>query len=65
MAFALSIMKTSRQVCDSHGMVVLYRHAPVGQGYGVDESLLFVNELVKSGLDVLDVSPSSYEQPGD
>ena len=31
----------------------------------VDEILLFVNELVKSGLDVLDVSPSSYEQPGD
>ena len=34
MAFALSIMITSRQVCDSHGMVLLYRQTPVGQGYG-------------------------------
>ncbi len=34
MPFALSIMITSRQVCDSHGIVFLYRHTPVGQGYG-------------------------------
>ena len=34
MAFALSIMNTSRQVCDSHGMVLLYRHTPVGLRYG-------------------------------
>ena len=65
MEFGLRILRTSRSVCDRYGMLLLYRHTPVGQGYGVDESLLFVNELVKSGLDILDVSPSSYERPGD
>ena len=65
MEFALRILKTSRQACDSYDMLLLYRHTPIGQGYGVDESLLFVNELSKSGLDILDVSPSSYEHPGD
>ncbi len=65
MEFGLRILRISRSVCDRYGMLLLYRHTPIGQGYGVDESLLFVNELVKSGLDILDVSPSSYERPGD
>lgn len=65
MRFALRIVEAVRPVCDAHGMLLLYRHTPIGQGYGVDESLFLANELVKAGVDILDISPSSYQKPGD
>ena len=46
-------------------MLLFYRHTPVGQGYGIDESLVLAEALVAAGVDVLDLSPSSSEAPGD
>jgi len=45
--------------------LLLYRHTPVGQGYGIEESLALAEQLVKAGVDILDISPSSIEAPGD
>jgi len=46
-------------------LLLLYRHTPVGRGYGIEESLALGRELVAAGVDVLDLSPSSIEAPGD
>ena len=47
-------------------MLLLYRHTPVKDDrYGMEESLAFARELVQAGVDVLDISPSSLEAPGD
>lgn len=46
-------------------MLLLYRHTPVGRGYGLEESIELGRELVDAGVDVLDLSPSSIEAPGD
>jgi len=46
--------------------LVLYRHTPVQDGsYGVEESLSFAENLIKEGVDILDISPASAEAPGD
>ena len=45
--------------------MLLYRHTPSGPGYGIDESLRLAEALVAGGVDVLDLSPSSAEAPGD
>ena len=46
--------------------LLLYRHTPAKQDdYEVDDSLAFAEELVRSGVDILDISPSSAECPGD
>lgn len=65
MRLALSIMDTIRPIATANGMLILYRHTPVAQGYGIEDSILFVEELVKAGLDILDVSPASSNAPGD
>jgi NADPH2 dehydrogenase len=46
-------------------LLLLYRHTPVGQGYGIEESLILGQALVAEGVDVLDLSPSSFDAPGD
>ena len=46
-------------------LIHLYRHTPVGKGYGLDDSLAFAERLVGAGVDVLDISPSSIDAPGD
>lgn len=47
-------------------LMILYRHTPVqSDSYGLEDSLAFARELVAAGVDVLDVSPSSKEEPGD
>jgi len=61
---ALAVVEATRQGFDDGGLL-LYRHTPVGQGYGIEESLALAEELVKAGVDVLDISPSSVEFPGD
>ena len=65
MRLALNIMNTIKPAADSKDMLVLYRHTPVGQGYDILDSLVFVEELIKAGLDILDVSPASAPDPGD
>jgi 2,4-dienoyl-CoA reductase-like NADH-dependent reductase (Old Yellow Enzyme family) len=62
---ALRILETVRPIADDAGMLVLYRHTPVGRGYGIDESLVLARELVKAGVDILDISPASDNAPGD
>ena len=64
MRMSLKIMEAVRPMCGPD-MVLLYRHTPVGQGYGIEESLILAKELVKAGLDILDISPASTERPGD
>jgi NADPH2 dehydrogenase len=61
---ALNIVKVLRSICGG-GMLLFYRHTPVGQGYDVEESTLFAGALIQAGVDVLDLSPSSIDFPGD
>lgn len=63
--FALEIVKAVRPVIRQAGMVLLYRHTPIGEGYGLAESVTFATRLVEAGVDVLDISPASGEAPGD
>lgn len=64
MRLALRVVHTVRPVCGTD-MLLLYRHTPVGAGYGMDESLFLAEALVGAGVDILDISPSSIETPGD
>jgi len=65
MRLALSIVKTIHDVAENKDMLILYRHTPIGAGYDIEESLILAEELVKAGLDILDVSPASDSTPAD
>jgi len=65
MRMALSIVEAIRPIVDRAGMLLLYRHTPVGRGYGIEESLLLARRLVQAGVDILDISPASDAAPGD
>lgn len=65
MRFALRIVDAVQPVCEANDMLLLYRHTPVGKGYGIEESLVLAKALVAAGVDVLDLSPSSVDAPGD
>jgi len=58
MELGLRIVRAIRAAVDD-GCAVLYRHTPVGEGYGLDESRAFAQALQEAGVDVLDVSPST------
>jgi 2,4-dienoyl-CoA reductase-like NADH-dependent reductase (Old Yellow Enzyme family) len=47
------------------GRLILYRHTPIGEGYGIAESITLARALVEAGIDILDISPASHERPGD
>lgn len=64
MRLALRIVETVRPLCGPD-MLLLYRHTPVGEGYGIAESLTLAQSLAGAGVDILDLSPSSAEAPGD
>ena len=64
MRLALRIVEAVRPICGDQ-MILLYRHTPVGKGYGMAESLALAKELIAAGVDILDLSPSSIEAPGD
>jgi len=64
MRLALKIVEAVAPVCGSD-LLLLYRHTPVGAGYGVAESLTLARELVDAGVDILDISPASDGSPGD
>ncbi len=65
MRFALGIVRTMRHVAEKAEMLLLYRHTPVGKGYGFSDSVRFVQYLIRDGVDVLDISPASADAPGD
>ncbi len=65
MRLALRIVEAVRPIVDRAGMLLLYRHTPVGAGYGIQDSLVLAKALVEAGVDVLDLSPSSHAVPGD
>jgi len=65
MRLALNIVKTIREIADKKDMLILYRHTPIGAGYDIEESLILAEELVKAGLDILDISPASDSAPAD
>jgi 2,4-dienoyl-CoA reductase (NADPH2) len=64
MTLALRITKAVRESAGDE-MLLLYRHTPVGPGYGLDDSHVLTERLVQAGVDILDLSPSSIEFPGD
>jgi len=64
MRLARRIVDRLRPICGDDGLL-LYRHTPVGPGYGLDDSLCLARHLVAGGVDILDISPSSERQSGD
>jgi len=65
MRMALTIVEAIRPIVDGAGMLLLYRHTPVGRGYGIEESVTLARRLVEAGVDILDISPASDAAPGD
>jgi len=68
MEFGLRAVNTVRDAVGPE-LLILYRHTPVHSGdggYGIDDSKAFAPELVKAGVDVLDISPCrpSGGEPG-
>ncbi|MBN1583844.1 MAG: NAD-dependent epimerase/dehydratase family protein [Anaerolineae bacterium] len=64
MRLAVQIVDAVRPICGDN-MLLLYRHTPVGKGYGIQESQVLAERLVGAGVDILDISPSSIDAPGD
>ena len=64
MRLAVEIVDSIKPICTEAEMILLYRHTPVGPGYGIDDSLTLAGNLVESGVDILDLSPSSIDVPG-
>lgn len=64
MRVAIEIVEAVRPSCGA-SMFLMYRHTPVGPGYGIEESVALASRLIDAGVDVLDLSPSSNKAPGD
>ena len=64
MRMALQIVAATRQGL-GQDRILLYRHTPVGKGYGLEDSLALAERLVAAGVDVLDISPASEAAPAD
>lgn len=64
MMLAVQIARAARSSLPDDRLL-LYRHTPEGPGYGIEESLELAAALVGAGVDILDLSPSSIEAPGD
>lgn len=65
MRLGLEIVDLLRPIAQQAGMLLLYRHTPIRLGYGIADSLVFTQELLKAGVDVLDISPASDTAPAD
>lgn len=61
---ALRIVQAINPICGPD-MFLLYRHTPVGQGYGLQDSIRLAAALVNAGVDILDISPASAVAPAD
>ena len=65
MRLGLEITRACRQAQGDEGLL-LYRHTPdKDASYTLEESLIFAEKLVAEGVDILDISPSSRQAPGD
>ena len=42
-------------------LLIFYRHTPIGEAYGMDDSLEMAQRLTAAGVDVLDISPAAGE----
>ncbi len=65
MRLALQIVEAIRPAADSAHMLLLYRHTPVRNDYGIDDSLALARSLLAAGVDILDISPASDAAPAD
>lgn len=65
MRLALEILERLQPLAAQAGALLIYRHSTVRAGYGIPESLALAQALIDSGLDILDLSPSSKSGPGD
>lgn len=62
--FGLKIVeRIQREVGDD--LLIFYRHTPVGEAYGLNESVAFAEWLIAAGVDVLDISPALENKPAD
>ncbi|MBI3920667.1 MAG: NADH:flavin oxidoreductase [Armatimonadetes bacterium] len=64
MRMGLEVVRSVRSAVNGD-FLVLYRHTPVGDGYGLEDSLIFAQQLEEAGVDILDLSPSSDQAPAD
>ena len=64
MLLAVQIVRAVRDALPDETLL-LYRHTPLGAGYRLEESVELGSELVDAGVDILDLSPSSIDEPGD
>ena len=46
-------------------VLIVYRHTPVGEAYGIEDSLEMARRLVAAGVGVLDISPAMGERTGE
>jgi len=65
MRLGLEIVRTVQPIVEQAGMLLFYRHTPIGPGYGLEDSLIFAQKLLQAGVDILDISPASHHAPGD
>ena len=61
---AVEVVGQIRQTTGNN-LLILYRHTPVGQEYGIDESLGFAQWLIDAGVDILDISPARDDRVAD
>jgi len=61
MKMGLEIVKEIKANTDQD-MLMLYRHTPVSMGYSLEDSIKFVMELEKTGVDIIDISPSTASE---
>jgi len=65
MRLGLDIVREVRQRTGPD-FLIFYRHTPRQEaGYGMDESVVFAQRLVETGIDVMDISPASEKAPAD
>ena len=62
--FGLAIVRRMREAVGER-LLIGYRHTPVGEAYGLDDSLAFAERLVEAGVDLLDISPAKDQVPAD
>jgi len=62
--FAVAIVDGIKRTTGD-GLLILYRHTPVGEAYTIEDSLTLARRLIDAGADVLDISPAMAETVAD
>lgn len=65
MRLALQVVEAIRPAARQADMLLLYRHTPVRNDYGIEDSLALARALLAAGVDILDISPASDVAPAD